>query len=276
MKWLHFILSHSLFVACCAIALVFQTNELLQLEPNYRIYGFTFFATLCSYNFYWLLSKYAFNITGSWPRFIQKEKTGIVIFFLSGIGLLFFLKGLPVKSSIIITAMLLTVLYALPLLPFPILAFTRKAGVLKTLLLAFTWTYVTAFIPMQQSVAELSHEEILLNIRRFLFMLILCIIFDNRDSAVDKIRGMRSLSTDLSATTVNFLVYGIFALLFTINFIFLQFGISIAQSLALQISCIALLVTYLYSKKKQGYLFYYFFVDGLMLFSALATYIAGI
>jgi len=37
-----------------------------------------------------------------------------------------------------------------------------------------------------------------------------------------------------------------------------------------------LMVVYFYSGKKQGYLFYYFFVDGMMLFSALTTYVASI
>ena len=41
-------------------------------------------------------------------------------------------------------------------------------------------------------------------------------------------------------------------------------------------STIALLVVYFFSTRKQGYLFYYFVVDGLMLFSALATFVAGI
>ena len=48
------------------------------------------------------------------------------------------------------------------------------------------------------------------------------------------------------------------------------------QLVALQISTLALSVVYFYATKKQGYFFYYFIVDGLMLFSALATYIAGI
>ena len=60
MKWLHFILSHSIFIAVCAVALAFQTAQLLKLDINLFVYGFIFFATLCSYNFYWILSKLSF------------------------------------------------------------------------------------------------------------------------------------------------------------------------------------------------------------------------
>jgi 4-hydroxybenzoate polyprenyltransferase len=170
----------------------------------------------------------------------------------------------------------LTILYAVPLLPVPFLKFTRRAGVLKTILLAFTWSFVTVIIPLQKDYWQLNNADIFIISRRFLFMLMLCIIFDNRDKDMDKIRGLRSLATDLTPVTLRILIYFIFALLFSSNFFFRNYGITLAQSIALQVSTIALLAVYFYSTKKQGYLFYYFFVDGMMLFSALATYIASI
>ena len=276
MKWLHFILSHSFFVALCAVALAFQTSLLLHLQVNHFLYGFIFFATLCSYNFYWLLSKYSFLPRTSLPVFIRKEMTELIMIAGAACGLLYCFLQIHIKTGILVTSVVLTALYALPLLPFRFLRFTRRAGVLKTSLLAFTWTYVTAFIPMEKTTALLSNAELFILSRRFLFMLILCIIFDNRDIAVDKIRGLRSLATDLGPRVMRYLIILIFLVLFASNFLFRHFGVSMAQSIALQFSTIALLVTYYYSTKKQGYLFYYFWVDGLMLFSALATYIASI
>ncbi len=276
MKWLHFILSHSIFVAFCAVALAFQTILLLQLSAGPFLYGFIFFATLCSYNFYWLLSKYAFRQDFSVVVFFRKEKVEVFLLVLAGTGLIICFLQLQLPLYVIITAMLLTALYAVPLLPFRFLHFTRKAGVLKTTLLAFTWTYVTALIPMQKAFLLLNDVEIFILTRRFLFMLMLCIIFDNRDISVDKIRGLRSLATDLGPKTMRALIYSIFVILFATNFLFRYYGISVGQSIALQISTIALLATYYYSTKKQGYIFYYFWVDGMMLFSALATYIASI
>ena len=147
---------------------------------------------------------------------------------------------------------------------------------MKTLLLAITWTYVTAFIPIEKKVMDLDNPEIFLISRRFLFLLMLCIIFDSRDIAVDKIRGFRSLATDLSPGTLKWLIYSIFAVLFSSNFFSVHYGFSIFQTIALQISTLALLVVYFFSTKKQGYLFYYFIVDGLMIFSALTIWIASI
>ena len=276
MKWLHFILSHSFFVSFCAVALAFQTGRLLHVDIPAYLYGFIFFATLCSYNFYWILSRFSFSGTVPIAVFLEKEATGISLFLISLAGMVYFLLISPVQLNQVAMAVLLTVAYSVPLLPFKFLHFTRKAGVLKTVLLAFTWTYVTAFLPMQTGWGLLSGADIFILTRRFLFMLMLCIIFDNRDKAVDKIRGLHSLATVLKPNQLLLLITVIFIVLFGTNFLSVQYGISLKQSIALQTSTIALLVVYFFSTRKQGYLFYYFVVDGLMLFSALATFVAGI
>lgn len=276
MKWLHFILSHSIFIAVCALALTFQTALLLQINIDLFVYGFIFFATLCSYNFYWILSKLSFATKRNIPAILKKQATGCLMLFISSVGLLYCLLQSAVPFHFVATAFLLTVLYAVPLLPFSFLKFTRKAGVLKTILLAFTWAYVTVIIPLQKDYGLLNGADLFILSRRFLFMLMLCIIFDNRDKDLDKIRGLRSLATDLRASTLRLLIYIIFILLFSSNFLFRNYGITLSQSIALQVSTLALLAVYFYSNKKQGYLFYYFFVDGMMLFSALATYVASI
>ncbi|MBL0183997.1 MAG: hypothetical protein IPP96_17635 [Chitinophagaceae bacterium] len=276
MKWFHFILSHSIFVAFCAVALSFQTGQLLHVDIPAFLYGFIFFATLCSYNFYWILSRFAFSGNVPVAAFLKKEATGIALFAISSIGLFICLLMSSVQLIHVAIAVLLTVVYSIPLLPFTFLHFTRKAGVLKTVLLAFTWAYVTAFLPLQKDWLLMSSADVFILTRRFLFMLMLCIIFDNRDEAVDKIRGLHSLATDLKPNQLLLLIAVIFIILFGTNFLSVNYGISLAQSIALQTSTIALLVVYYFSTRKQGYLFYYFIVDGLMLFSALTTFVAGI
>lgn len=276
MKWLHFILSHSIFIAVCAAALAFQTALLLKLHNPPYLYGFIFFATLCSYNFYWIISKAAFSGSNALAMLLKKDTTELVILCLSAIGVLVCLFQYSLPVEFIITSFLLTFLYALPLLPFKSLHFTRKAGFLKTVLLAFTWAYVTVFIPLQKTYLLLNGADLFVFTRRFLFMLMLCIIFDNRDKAVDKIRGLHSLATDLKPAHLKILIFFIFVSLFSTNFLYRYYAITFNQSVALHISTLALLAVYFYSVKKRGYLFYYFFVDGMMLFSALAAYIAGI
>lgn len=276
MKWFHFILSHSIFVAVCAVALAWQTGQLLQFSNNGFVYGFVFFATLCSYNFYWLLSKTALSDNKSLQYFFIKDRGGLVLMLVAALGMLycFIQSGLSLTSVVI--AITLTILYAIPLLPFKFLRFTRRAGVLKTFLLAFTWAYVTVILPVQKNFWQFNQADLYIFSRRFLFMLILCIIFDNRDKAIDKIRGLHSLATDLKPMVLNILICIIFAVLFISNLFYKQFGIALYHSIGLQVSTLGLLIVYLISRKKRSYFFYYFVVDGMMLFSALATLVAGI
>jgi len=276
MKWFHFILSHSIFIAICAVALAFQTGQLLNFTNNIFVYGFVFFATLCSYNFYWLLSKTAFSANNTITDFIKKDKAGLLLMIVAAAGMLycFFRSGLP--ANLVLMSVLLTVAYSVPLLPIHFFKFSRRAGVLKTGLLAFTWAFVTVLIPIQKSYLLLDNADLFIFTRRFLFMLMLCIIFDNRDKAMDKIRGLHSLATDLKPVILNILICLIFAVLFISNLFYKDFGIAFYYSIGLQVSTFALLIVYLFSLKKRDYFFYYFIVDGMMLFSALATLVAGI
>lgn len=276
MKWLQFILSHSIFVSICAVSMAWQTVQLRLLHHNLFMYGFIFFATLGSYNFYWLLSKVSFAKKSSIAGMLKKERTVFFILLLSAAGLLYCFSHASLSVEFIVTGILLTVIYAIPLLPITVMHFTRKAGILKTILLAFTWTYVTAFMPIQKTYMQLDAADSFVIGYRFLFMLLLCILFDSRDMAVDKIRGLRSLATVLKPGQLNKLVMIIFGVMFSSVFFYKDYSITYHQSVALQVSALALLTVYFYAAKKQTYLFYYFMVDGLMLFSALATTIAGI
>ena len=275
MRWLRFILSHSIFISVCAIALVFQTGVLLHITIPVPLYSFTFFATLCSYNFYWLLSSWA--LTKQHPAvFIRSHVTNIILFTVAGIGLLISLYHLANILSAVATALLLTILYAIPLMPFKFLRFTRKAGVLKTVVLAFTWTYVTVYLPYATAAKVDSSQLLMLFNNRFLFMLMLCIIFDARDEQVDKLRGLRSLATDVKPRILGYMMIAIFAAYIINGIVFRIYFKELSQLVAFLVSGIATATVYFLSLKKQGYYFYYFVVDGLMLLSAVLTGLATI
>lgn len=275
MKWLHFIVSHSIFIAICAVALCYQTSLLLHIEGSFFLYLFIFFSTVCSYNFYWLLSGYSFSDKPLYV-FLKKRFSNLLVLMMAAIGLVFSIVKIPRLLPEITVGVILTLLYAVPLLPLNISTFVRKAGLLKTSLLAFTWAFITVYLPYQFAPTGNSYTMVLLFINRFLFMLMLCIIFDARDTSVDKIRGLQSLTTLLSSKKVKQLMSVVFAA-YLINGIVLRiYYHEIPQIAALLVSGVFTAMVYLLSLKKQGYFFYYFIVDGLMLFSALASYVASI
>lgn len=276
MRWLQFILSHSIFISLCAAALCYQTFLLLRAPFNHYVYGLVFFATLSSYNFYWLISKYYFSRGAGTAGFMKKNLSNVFLFFIAAVGLVSCMTHLPGILPYVCVAVILTLLYSVPLWPVKALNFTRKAGFLKTVLLAFTWTYVTVAIPLQQSLFVNSLSVSLLFTARFLFMLMLCIIFDSRDIQVDKMHSLRSLATDVSRRTLQIMMAIIFSLYLLTGFFLRWYFDNREQEIAFLITGLATLTVYQLSLKKQGYFFYYFIVDGLMLFSALATFVASI
>lgn len=276
MKWLQFILSHSIFISFCAFALCWQTYQLLHIPVDLLTCLLISFATLSSYNFYWLISKFHFSDKRGIINFLLKNFSNGFFFVLASSGLLYCLYLRPQLLPAVIISVLLTLLYSVPLWPLKQLAFTRKAGFLKTGLLAFTWTYVTVIIPAQQGIFISSLSMALLFTARFLFMLMLCIIFDSRDITVDKIHSLRSLATDVSKQTLAVIMTVVFTCYLATGFLLRYYFDDTAQVVAFFITGAITLLVYRLSLKKQNYFFYYFLVDGLMLFSSAATFVASI
>ncbi|MFN8252610.1 MAG: hypothetical protein U0V75_12090 [Ferruginibacter sp.] len=275
MKWFRFIVSHSLFIAACAAAQCFQTAILLKADLSYWFYLFVFFSTICSYNFYWLLSSYSFS-RGDFMKHLRRYYTNGLVLFFAAAGLLFSLQHLQGLLPVITVSAALTLIYAVPLLPFKSLQFARRAGLLKTALLAFTWAFTVVYIPYSHIHAADTKALLLLFLIRFLFMLMLCIIFDARDTHIDKIRGLESLTTMFRPFTVRLIMVVLFAAYITTGIIYRLHYNETGQIAALLLTGLAVAVTYFLSLKKQGYFFYYFWVDGLMLFSAAITFMVSI
>lgn len=277
MKWLKFILSHSIFIAVCAAALSFQTYSLLQQESGYFIYGFMFFATLSSYNFYWLVSKYSFSKGMDLPLFAKKNASYLILFIIAGIGVCWCLLHLNSRYYFpVAVGVMLTVLYSVPLWPFKFVSVFKKTGILKPVLLSATWAWVTVIVPAYPLMAAWPLPVLMLLTARFFFMLMLCIIFDMRDMMIDQVHGLHSLATDVSRRSLSLIMYIVFACYIIAGFFVRIYFHEPAQEVAFVLSGIAVWVVYRLSLKPRGYFFYYFLVDGLMLFSPLATYIASI
>lgn len=277
MRFLHFILSHSFFISLCAVSLCYQTYTLLQIDPNAIVYAFVFFATLSSYNFYWLLSKFRFSKFISAADFISINFFNLLIVGFAGAAMFFCLYLLPSLITYAAFAVVLTFLYSIPLWPiFRHIAILKKTGFLKPVLLAFTWSFVTTIIPASQGLSSSSTAVISLLTARFFFMFLLCIIFDRRDATVDKINGLHSLATDVGKDMLKNLMLMTF-IIFIVAGLFIRYYFNDnAQLIAFFITGLMIWWVYRASLKKQGYVFYYFVVDGLMLFSAGATFIADL
>ncbi len=276
MRFLHFILSHSIFIACCAVGLCYETNLLLHIRTDNNLLAFIFFSTLCSYNYYWLLSKFYFVKNPTLSSFIKKNYSFIIMFAFAALGTLYFLFLLKSILLFVVVGVLLTLLYSMPLWPFSFTKALQKIGLFKTILLASTWAYVTTILPSTHLLNTHLFPILLLLAQRFFFMLLLCILFDLRDISVDKLHGLHSLATDMGYKKMDTVLVLVFVFYLFTTLLFCWQYADINQAISFIITAAIFWLVYRFSLKKRGYVFYYFVVDGLMFVSALGTYLASI
>ena len=274
MRWLRFIFSHSVFISVCAGAMCVQTYLVMGFDISWCCCWFVFFSTLASYNFYWLISKYAFNKPKSFITFVQSEYSYFLLLFTAAAMGFYYGLQLPQLWLWASVGACLTLIYSLPLWPFKWVQQLPQPGFLKTVLLAFTWAFVVTLLPMANVLVLDNAALLFLLAVRFFFMLMLCSIFDVRDAVVDKLHGLKSIATVLEHEALQKMMLITFVFYLLAVFFMRSYGYHPQQLMAFLITGLAVGWVYHLSLWKQGYFFYYFIVDGLMLFSCLATIVA--
>ena len=253
--------------------MVLQAGWKTGTAPQYTLALFVAAATLCSYNFHYLLASIQRH-PGDRLSLLKSRPAALVLMVSGGFAALVLAPETGVPLYLLAIAVFLTLLYSVPLLPFRLLAFTRKLGMLKTLLLAFTWTYITGLLPLVAAGMDIEGVAGWFLLFRFSFMLILCILFDNRDITVDQLQGFSSLATHLSAVAVRRLMAFLLLLMLLSSWQMLAAGAPRAMILPFATGIILNGMIYFLSLKKQGYFFYYFVVDGSMVLTALITWLS--
>ena len=170
-KLFDFFVFSSLFIACCAVLMVYQTSLLFHLSLPSTLHCFVFFGSVCSYNFHWYLTP---------PHF--SEATHKIKWNLSNrsIHLLLFILGLIGAAT---TCFLLiehwlwlgftaffTFMYSAPLITHPFTIWLRKIAIGKTIFLALAWTHVTTLLALLIAGAKLQEEHIWFVVNRLVFV----------------------------------------------------------------------------------------------------------
>ena len=267
-KLFDFFVFSSLFIAGCAVLMVYQTCFLFSIPFSWALAGFVFFGSVCSYNFHWYLTPPTVEQpTEKEVWNISNKKIHLVLFVIGLIGSAFFTFLLINHWFWLGVTAFVTFLYSAPKIPHPIFSYLRKIAVGKTIFLAFAWMHVTTLLPMVIELKTLSTQHVWFVINRFFYIYAICILFDYRDVEEDKRAGIKSLITYLNEKSINSLFWGsitvvILTLLLLLNYF------SIAEMVALFIPVIILSLLYYPSKKNFSDYLYYFILDGLMMLSA--------
>jgi len=271
-KLTHFIVFSSIYIAVCAIVMIYQTRQLLQLRfPADNYYLFVFFSTLCSYNFHWGLTPAGETdlIRLAWTA--RNKKTHLVFFIIGLIGAAYFSFYFIEHWLWLAIGVVLTFLYSAPKVP--VLRSLRNIAIGKTIFLAMVWMYVTTALPILIAGESWHLREILFCISRFFFIYAICILFDYRDRDYDRKEGIRSIITYLDDKGVHRLFY-ISLAAFAASTLFLAFTQFSAPAMVLiLIPGIMMIPLYNIARKNFSDYLYYILLDGMMMAPALLTFI---
>jgi 4-hydroxybenzoate polyprenyltransferase len=267
-KAFDFFVFSSLFIAFCAIFMVYQTDLLFDIPPSFKIIGFVFSGTVCSYNFHWYLTPP--NVGGPTEKVvwnIRNKQLHLILFFIGLLGSIIFSFLLINHWFWLGVTAFVTFLYSAPKIAHPLFTPLRKVAVGKTIFLAFSWTHVTALLPMVIHNHVLSDAQIWFVVNRFFFIYAICILFDYRDRESDKKDQIRSLITMLNEKGIDILFWGSMAAYF-ISIVLLAPFFNLGLIGALTLPSLLLCFLYYPSKNTSSDYLYYFVLDGFMMLSA--------
>ncbi|HET7897616.1 MAG TPA: hypothetical protein VFL47_08100, partial [Flavisolibacter sp.] len=180
-KIFEFFVFTSLFIATCAVLMVYQASLLFDTSFPFAIYLFVFSGSVCSYNFHWYLTppgSPAASHKMQWNLSNRNLHLVLAVAGLIGAGIGAFLL-LQHWVWLGVTAFL-TFMYSAPMIAHPLFIWLRRIAIGKTIYLAAAWTHITAFLPLVIDINGVSAEEIWYVINRFFFIYAICIVFDRR------------------------------------------------------------------------------------------------
>lgn len=276
-NFLTFLVYSNLYIAACAVLMVhFSTVIMLKADASADFTRFVFFSTLCSYNFHYYFTTQSV-LQSDRIRWMQRNRYVMMILFIAGLGgAVYYFFKLSEWWAWLLPAAAATFLYSAPLLPHPVFRQLRKVAIGKTIFLAFTWMYVTVVLPLIVHNTSWDNSFIVYAAGRFFFIYCICILFDYRDRADDKAKGVRSLITFLSETNIHRLFIFSFVLYMGFSLSLLYYGLSVAFITILLIPGLPLVILYPIAKRKFSDLLYYVVLDGMLALPALLMLVAGI
>lgn len=260
----------SLYVAICAIVMIWQTSRLLLgTSPSGRLLGFVFFATICSYNFHWYLTPRSASPTRRVQWTHRHKLLHFLLYLVGAVGAIVYFFYLTPYAFAISFSALLTFLYSAPKLPQKAFRWLRGIAIGKTFFLAFVWVYVTTILPVIVAEAPWHTSFTLYAANRFFLIYAVCLIFDFRDREDDKAHGIVSMVTKLSAKNID-LLFILCMILFFFSGIALWFYHYSAFYIQILLTPGAILAA-IYKETKRNYSddLYYIVLDGLVMFSGL-------
>lgn len=263
----------NLFISVCAAAMTAETHLLMHSAINWIYVAFVFSSTLALYNFPVLLpSSFSSEVSGRHDWVCINRKLLVVLF----------VAGSAVSSVLIFFFPFRFILWFLPVTLLALAYFfpqTRLRGItiLKTGVVAFVWTCMTAVLPLLlvsglQLPRSLMTVDGTIVLQNFLFILPLCLIFNVRDIGADREAGIRTIPV-LYGVPVTVFVCTIFFAAFAVLVILAPTLGEFRNGLLISGVLSAGLVTF--AATGRGEYYYSLWVDGMILLQAVLLFVSG-
>ena len=272
-KLSEFILFGSIFIAACAVGFCMETSVMLGAPLNsFSFYCFVFGATLVQYNLHYLVKKTAVRDSDRLAWSLRNKNIHFVLLVAGIILILFSFFNFHLKHfAILICLGVVALLYSFPFLPFGKKKRIKDYGSFKIITLALLWTIVTVWFPVND-VDVNTTLFIFIFIKRFVFMFILCLLFDIRDAEIDRKENINTLAVILGKKRSYLLSYILLIVFIILSFAQYFYLPQTGFLIAMLISAIATLATIEITKKNNSDFIYLAGIDGMMLVQALLVF----
>ena len=273
-KLLEYILFSSIFIACCAVGFCIETNLLLGLPLNsISFYCFVFGATLLQYNLHYSTKKVAVKNSERLQWSLKNKKSHFYFLILGGLLILFSFFSFHLKHFIILACLgAISFLYSFPFLPFVKRRRIKDYGFLKIVTLSLLWTLVTVWFPVNTMPVD-NTLFLLVFVKRFLFMFILCLLFDLRDIKIDKREMIHTLPAMLGKKQSYNLSYVLLILFLALSLVNYYYIPQLPFFIAMVISSVITFLVIERTKKSNSDFIYLAGIDGMMLLQAVLVYL---
>ena len=273
-KIAEFILFSSIFIAACAVSLCIETNVLLDISLNsFSFYCFVFGATLVQYNLHYSMKKVAVKNSERLSWTLRNKNLHFILLITGCLLILFSFFSFHLQHFLILGVLgCIAFLYSFPFLPFGKKKRIKDYGYIKIITLSLLWTLVTVWLPVSNLSVNAGLFAFVF-VKRFIFMFILCLLFDVRDIEIDDKENIKTLAVMLGKKKSYSLSYFLLVLFVGLSVIQYFFYPQMVFLLAMLVSSVLTWVIIELTKKTNSDFIYLAGVDGMMLVQAVLVYL---
>ena len=259
----------NLFISAVATIMTYGTIHLFSLQLDLDFFILVFFSTLASYCLHWYYTS-DIDLEGLRSRWNSKYKNLLLILFVLSlvvIGFVFLVR--PRWILFFIPTAIATLIYTAPKLPIKIFKKLEGRALAKTFYLTSIWVYVTCILPIQVSAIEINMLVVFYIACQFLFIYLICLLFDYRDHKKDNFNFIL-INTNKHFNKLFQFISVVFLIMLSIFYIISSDTLT---TLALLLSFLVIYLSLKKSINTQSDYWYYFVLDGCMMLPAFIHFV---